>query len=295
MGSGVLPYGDDSAPHGGNPVPPNGKRYFPGTPKAMMPNLFQFDPSQFLGFIVIFTRTLGVMIVAPILGDNNIPGQIKVAIAFLLSLIFFPVVAAPSFGASPDMGRMFFVAATEFGVGLLIGFTARLLFTGISLAGEIAGFQMGVSIANIFDPSSEAQVSMIGQIQVIFALLLFVTLDGHHLLIEALVESFRIVAPGALVLKEEGMRFLVDQVGNIFLIGLKVGAPMIVALLAANFSMGLIARSVPQLNVIVVGFPFTIGLGILFLFIGFPFFIAAVTVLHEKLGAILMGLLKALG
>lgn len=261
----------------------------------MMPNLFQFDPIQFLGFFVIFTRTMGLMIVAPILGDNNIPGQVKVAIAFLLSLVFFPVVTSYSFGPNPDIGRLAFVVLTEFGIGLLIGYTARLLFTGITLAGEVAGFQMGLSVANIFDPSSETQVSMIGQIQVVFALLIFVTLDGHHLLIESLVESYRLVPPGTVVLREEGMRLVVDQVGKIFLLGLKIGAPLIVALLAANFSMGLIARSVPQLNVIVVGFPFSIGLGLFFLFIGFPFFISATMVLHEGLGSILMALLKTLG
>jgi flagellar biosynthetic protein FliR len=154
---------------------------------------------------------------------------------------------------------------------------------------------MGVSIANIFDPSSDTQVSMIGQIQVVFALLLFVALDGHHLLINSLVESYRIIEPGAIVIREEGMRMLTAQVGKIFLIGLQIGAPLIVALLAANFSMGLIARSVPQLNVIIVGFPFTIGLGLFFLFISFPFFVGAVVVLHERLGAVLMGMLRALG
>ncbi len=260
-----------------------------------MPNLLLFDPTQFVGFILIFFRILGLMLLAPILGDNNIPGQIKVAIAFLLSLIFFPVVAAPRIGTSPDVGELVFVGGVEFGIGILMGFTARLLFTGIALAGEVAGFQMGVSIANIFDPSSQTQVSMIGQIQVVFALLLFVALDGHHILINALVESYRLVPVGGIVVREEGMRLLTDQVGRIFLVGLQIGAPLIVALLAANFSMGLIARSVPQMNVIMVGFPFTIGLGLLFLFISFPFFVGAVVVLHERLGAILMGLLKTLG
>lgn len=260
-----------------------------------MPNLLQFDPTQFVGFIVIFTRILGIMTLAPILGDNNIPAQIKVAIALLLSLVFFPIVAAPKVGASPDVGTLVYMAVTEFGIGLLMGFVARLFFTSVTLAGEVAGFQMGVSIANIFDPSSDTQISMIGQIQVVFALLLFVVLDGHHLLINSLAESYRIVAPGQLVMREEGMRMLIDQVGKIFLVGLQIGAPLIVALLAANFSMGLIARSVPQINVIIVGFPFTIGLGLLFLFIGFPFFVGAVMMLHERLGPTLMDVLKVLG
>ena len=90
------------------------------------------------------------------------------------------------------------------------------------------------------------------------------------------------------------MRFFVDQVGKIFLVGLQIGAPLIVALLAANFSMGLIARSVPQLNVIVVGFPFTIGLGLFFLFVGFPFFIRGMVLLIEQLDNILMAALKVL-
>ena len=259
-----------------------------------MPNLLQFDPTQIVGFIIIFTRITGIMTLAPILGDNNIPVQIKAAIAFMLSLVFFPVVAAPNLGPNPDLAVVGFISATEFGIGLLMGFATRLLFTGVSLAGEVAGFQMGVSIANIFDPTSAQQVSLIGQIQVVFALLLFVVLDGHHLLIRSLVESYQIVPAGGLELSEGSMRFFVDRVGRIFLVGLQIGAPLIVALLAANFSMGLIARSVPQLNVIVVGFPFTIGLGLFFLFAGFPFFIRAMMVLIERLDSILMATLKVL-
>ncbi|MCZ6644846.1 MAG: flagellar biosynthetic protein FliR [SAR324 cluster bacterium] len=261
----------------------------------MMPNLLQFDPTQIIGFVVIFTRITGIMVISPILGDTNIPMQIKVAIAFVFSLVFFPVVGAADLGPNPELSRILYVAVTEFGLGLVMGFAVRMLFTGVSLAGEVAGFQMGVGVANIFDPSSEQQVSLIGQIQVIFALLLFVTLDGHHLLIKSLVESYAIVPPGGLALSEQGMRFFVAQAGNIFLIGLQIGAPLIVALLAANFSMGLIARSVPQMNVIVVGFPFSIGLGLLFLFLGFPYFMRSMMVIIERLDDILMAALKLLG
>lgn len=259
-----------------------------------MPNLLQFDPTQVIGFIVIFTRITGIMTLAPILGDNNIPMQVKAAFAFLLSLVFFPVVAAPNLGPNPDLAVLGYIAATEFGIGLMMGFATRLLFTGVSLAGEVAGFQMGVSIANIFDPTSQQQVSLIGQIQVVFALLLFVVLDGHHMLIKSLVESYQIIPAGGLELSEGSMRFFVAQVGKIFLVGLQIGAPLIVALLAANFSMGLIARSVPQLNVIVVGFPFTIGLGLFFLFVGFPFFIRAVMILIERMDDVLMAALRVL-
>lgn len=268
---------------------------FPLDFEATMPNLLQFDPGQFVGFLIIFTRISGVLVIAPILGDANIPAQVKVAFAFLLSLIFFPVVAAPNLGATPLLSDVAFISLTEFGVGLMIGFAARLMFTAVGLAGEVIGFQMGVGIANIFDPTSETQVALIGQIQIIFALLLFVVLDGHHIFIKALAESYQIIAPGGVSLSAGDVRYVTALVGRIFLLGLQIGAPMIVALMAANFSMGLITRSVPQLNVIMVGIPFTIGLGLIFLVAGFPFFIRALVVMNERLESVLMMLLKALG
>lgn len=252
-----------------------------------MPNLLAFDPAQFLGFIVIFARVSGVLLSAPVLGDPNIPIQIKVAFAFVLSLIFFPVLAAPQVGDNPDLLDIIVLLTAEVGVGVLIGFSARLLLAGVALAGEVIGFQMGLGIASVFDPSSEAQVSLIGQIKISFALLLFVVLDGHHILIRALIMSYRHIEPGKLELSRALLDHYMGLAGMIFLVGLQIGAPLIVAMMAANFSIGLIARSVPQVNVFVVGFPFTIALGLLLLMLAFPFFIEALAALHNQLGNIL--------
>lgn len=252
-----------------------------------MPNLLSFDPVQILGFLIIFARISGVVISAPILGDQNIPPQIKVAFTFVLSLVFYPVLAAPQVPVNPDLVYIVLITGKEVGVGLLIGFTARLLFAGITMAGEVTGFQMGLGVANIFDPTSEQQVSLVGQIQVIFAMFLFVVMDGHHLFIRSLVLSYRFIEPGALDLTEPLFRHIVRQGGAVFIVGLQIGAPLIAALIAANFSIGLMARSVPQMNVIVVGFPFTIALGLLLLALGFPFFIEAVSALHNQLESVL--------
>jgi flagellar biosynthetic protein FliR len=254
-----------------------------------MPNLLAFDPAQYVGFILIFARISGLMIVSPILGDQNIPPQIKVAFTFILSLIFFPVLAAPRLPANPDVLEIMLLMATEVGVGLLIGFAARLLFTGVAMAGEVVGYQMGLGIANVFDPSSDTQISLIGQIQTIFALLIFVVLDGHHLLIRALMMSYQRIPPGGLALSRPLYEHFVRLGGNIFVVGLQIGAPLIVAMMAANFSIGLVARSVPQVNVIVVGFPFTIALGLLLLALGFPFFIEALVALFNQLDSVLVG------
>lgn len=253
-----------------------------------MPNLLAFDPAQFLGFVVILARISGLFVSAPVLGHALVPPQVKAGFAFILSLIFYPVVAAPHVGANPNVVQIAVLLVREFGVGALIGFTARLLFTGITLAGEVIGFQMGLGIANVFDPSSDTQIPLIGQIKITFALLLFVILDGHHLMIRALVMSYRDIGPGAFTLTRPLLDHFIGLAGRIFVVGLQVGAPLIVAMMAANFSIGLIARSVPQVNVFIVGFPFTIALGILLLALGFPFFIEAVHALHNQLEGLLL-------
>lgn len=260
-----------------------------------MPNLLAFDPVQVLGFVVIMVRISGLVVAAPILGDFNIPVTVKAAFTLMLALLFYPVVAKPELGPNPQPLALTLLLLGEFGVGLLIGFAARLMFAGISLAGEVIGFQMGLGIANVFDPSSNTQTSLIGQVQVVFALFLFVILDGHHILIRAVAESYALVGPGAVVLRPEGLQFYSGLVGNIFLIGIQIGAPLIVALLAANFSMGLIARSVPQINIFVVGFPFTIWLGLMFLALSFPFYVEALMRLHERLAEVLMMGIRTMG
>lgn len=257
-----------------------------------MPNLLGFDPLQIIGFVVIFARISGLMLVAPLLGDQNIPPQIKVALAFVLSLAFYPVLAAPSIPSNPDLWDVLRLMLIEVSIGALIGFTARLMLSGITMAGSVVGFQMGLSLANVFDPTSESQVSLIGQIQTILALFLFVVMDGHHMLIRALVVSYGHIQPGELELTRPLFDQMGQLAGSIFLTGLKIGAPLIVAMMAANFSVGLIARSVPQVNVIVVGFPFTIALGLLLLVLGFPFFMEAVGNLHRQLDSVLMTLLQ---
>ena len=266
--------------------------FFP-RPEALMPNLLGFDPSQFFGFIIIFARISGLMISAPVLGDPNIPVQIKVLLTFILSLVFYPVVAAPGLGANPNAISVIVLMSAEVGVGVLIGFSARLLFTGAALAGEVIGFQMGLGVANVFDPTSNIQVSLIGQIKNIFTLLVFVVLDGHHIMIRALAMSYNHIGPGELTLSRGLLDHYMGLAGTIFLTGLRIGAPLIVAMMAANFSFGLIARSVPQVNVFVIGFPFTIALGLLLLAVGFPFFVEAVTTLHNQLEGVLLSGLRS--
>lgn len=258
-----------------------------------MPNLLAFDPAQFVGFVLIFARIMGVFMSAPVLGNNNVPTQINIAFAFITSLVFFPLVRLPQLGASPDILEVLVLMTGETAVGVMMGFSARLLFVAVSLAGEVVGFQMGLAIANVFDPGAQQQVSLLGQIQLVFATLLFVVMDGHHLFIRGLAASYRYVQPGGFVMGQAQVDHLVSLSASLFVLGLRIGAPLVVAMMAANFSIGLVARVVPQVNVFIVGLPFTLMLGILLLGLSFPFFIEAAAALHGEVQRMLLnGLLS---
>jgi flagellar biosynthetic protein FliR len=260
-----------------------------------MPNLLAFNAAQFLGLFLIFARVSGVMITAPILNDQTIPPTVKIGFTFLLSLVFFPVVARPVLPANINVMEMALLVAGEVAIGVMIGFTAQLLFAGVSLAGEIIGFQMGVSMAHVFDPAFNTQTSVISEIKTVLALMLFVGLNGHHMFIEGLVHSYEVAGAGHVVLGPAALGHLTAVASRMFVVGLQVGAPLIVSLLAANLAMGLVARAVPQINIFVVGFPFTIALGLILMAASFPFFVEAIAALTGSLQELINTGVQALG
>ncbi len=259
-----------------------------------MPNLLGFNPAQFLGLFLIIARMSGVMITAPVLNDQTIPPTVKVGFTFLISLLLFTVIPRPTLPPGINAIQLTLLLGGELAVGLLIGFTAQLLFAGVSLAGEIIGFQMGISMAHVFDPAFNTQTSLVSEIKTVLALMLFVAMNGHHLFIEALVKSYEIAGPAHVVLGKAALAHITAVSGKMFMIGLQVGAPLIVSLLAANLAMGLVARAVPQINIFVVGFPFTIALGLVLLAASFPFFVEAIGALQGNLQELLTAGLKSL-
>ena len=259
-----------------------------------MPNLLAFNATQFLGLFLIISRVSGVMITAPLLNDQTIPPTVKIGFTVLLSLVFYGVVAKPVVPPHFNVVDLMLLIAGELAVGLTIGFTAQLLFAGISMSGEIIGFQMGVSMAHVFDPAFNTQTSLIAEINTVLALMLFVSMNGHHIFIRALADSYAIAPVGHILLGKAAIAQLTIASGKMFMVGLQAGAPLIVSLLAANLAMGLVARAVPQINIFVVGFPFTIGLGLILMAASFPFFVEAIGALQGSIQDLVLAGIKGL-
>jgi len=176
-----------------------------------MPSLLQFDPNLFLGFVLIFARMSGLMVAAPIFGETTVPPQVRAGLALLASLVFYPIVAAPKLVADPQLFQIVHLVVVETGIGLLIGFSARLLLAGVELAGEVAGFQMGLGLVNVIDPASQNQVSLIAQTMTLFATLILVVMDGHHLFIQALASSYTLVPAGTAVLTKHALSSITTE------------------------------------------------------------------------------------
>ena len=247
-----------------------------------MANLLSYDASQLLAFILVLVRVSGIISTAPVFGSSNIPPQIKVVLSLMLALILYPFI--PLITVYPDRpDHYIMLIASEMLIGLVLGIIARFLFGAVEFAGTVIGFQMGLGMAMVFDPQSQEQISLVGRFENATATLIFLAMDGHLIVLQALVRSYSVLPPGGASISRPLVENLTELSASVFVIGLQIGAPLIVALFLANAVVGLLARSVPQIQVFVVGFPLTLMLGFLFLFFGMPFFAQAVHQMFEKL------------
>jgi flagellar biosynthesis protein FliR len=256
-------------------------------------NPFAFTPQQASAFILILMRTAGLFLTSPLFSSRNIPGLLKAAWAFVTAILLFAVSTIP-----PDVpvgGSAFGMAvAKELLVGFLIGMVAFLMFAGIQLAGQIIDIQMGLGMVNIIDPFSSAQVSVMGQYFYLVATLVFLAVDGHHLLLRALADSFELVPLGAVHLNPSAALLINAKASGIFLVAFRVGAPIIGALFLTNLALGILARTVPQMNVFIVGMPLNVAVGLLVSAISMGFYAYVLQGLFRGLHRDLAVLLHAL-
>jgi len=225
------------------------------------------------GYLLVFLRINAVLFLLPVLGDKVVPAPLKGGISFIMALVIYPVVRA-QIPTAANLTTLNLIGAIvgEILIGVIIGFAIRLVFSGIQMAGEMVGFQMGFSIANVIDPYTNVQVSLIGDLLYLFAILVFLNLDGHHLVISALVQSYDIVQPLTVHFTKSLTYIIIDLSRGLFVIAVKVSAPVMAALFFTNVAMGIVARTVPQMNVFIVSFPLQIFVGLLTLSISLSLF-----------------------
>ena len=183
----------------------------------------------------------------------------------ILAIVISPVVAEQGFTVPEDVLEVITLAVRELLVGILIGFVFFSLFVGVQMAGAFIGFQMGFAIVNVIDPVTSQQISIMSQFKYIMATLIFFLLDGHHMVLHAVVGSYQLIPIGEAVFRFSMYQEIGRLITGIFVIGIKLAAPVMVTLILLDVGLGVVSRTViPSMNIFIVGFPMKIGFWVCF-------------------------------
>jgi len=232
----------------------------------------------------------------PLLDTRAVPPLWRVALAVSFAAALAPGLAAgiPAGSLSLTWPSLVMETARSLVVGALLGFTVNLVFTAVRYAGSIVGMQIGFAIVNSYDPMSNSQISVISQFYYLLAVLLFFVTGAHQILVAAMYQSCLAVPPFTTGDPVGGAWYLLHEFGSVFALGLQIAAPVVIVLLLVSASMGVIVKTVPQLNVLVVGFPIKIGVGLITVGLSLVFFrqvtVGAMAGMQNQLAELLLAM-----
>jgi flagellar biosynthesis protein FliR len=250
---------------------------------------------QVEAFVLVLLRVSAIVVTIPVISDQSVPARFKAALSILIAIIIFPIVLPKiSQPVNYPLLILMYKMVGEVMIGLIIGFTARMIFVGIQMAGDMVGFQMGLSIANVIDPMTSTQVSIITELQYLIAMLVFLAVDAHHIFFSAIIQSYSIINPLSFHFSGQLMQFIFDFSKEIFVVAIKIGAPLIAVMLFTSVGLGIVARTVPQINVFIVGMPLQIAIGLIFLGLTVPMFVKLTEGLFNKFEFSIHALLRVM-
>jgi flagellar biosynthetic protein FliR len=225
-----------------------------------------------------FARILALLASAPITGNTQFPASAKIGLAILITVLVAPTLTPAA--VDPGSGAGLLLLARESVLGIAMGLAMRIVFAGISMAGDVIGMQMGLGFAQFYDPQSNSQEAVLGQYLGLMATLTFLSLNGHLLMISTLIESFHAVPVSP---ADGGQWLLLAQAGGMVMrAALWLSLPLIATLLVVNAALGVLTRSAPQLNIFAIGFPITMIVGFAALMLALPYCMPAMEKLFES-------------
>ena len=202
-------------------------------------------------------RPSALVLSAPLFGGTHVPPMVRIGLSVLLALIVAPVVTLPAVGTG-----LVLIVARELVIGASIGLAIHIVVSAAELAGYLAGFQAGFSIAAIIDPQRGVRNNMIASLYGLLTLFIFFAIDGHHAVLVALVDSYAALPIGSGSINQALVPSVAGALGLVFTYGVRLAAPVVLALLIVELGLGLIVRSAPAMNLMVIGFPVRVMAGL---------------------------------
>jgi flagellar biosynthetic protein FliR len=244
-------------------------------------------------YILIFFRVLAILWLLPVFSMRGLSALFKISLALLMSFLITGAVPYPAEVAS-DGYAMLLAIFKEVLIGLSIGFAVRLLFAVIQATGEIVGFQTGFGFARMVDPISSGQSSILEELLFMLGLIIFFTIDAHHIVIRGIYASFKELPLGTATVTGGLFNYFTAASGRIFGLGLKFGAPLIVALFLIELSLGLLSRMIPSMNIFVEGLPVKIFVSLSILSLALSFMVPALADLFKGIESEFVRVLRLL-
>lgn len=229
--------------------------------------------SKYQLFLLVMIRTSGIFIFSPFFSSQNIPNTMKVGLSFSVSLLI-----TSALSISPDLSNEIFLLLIikELMVGIIIGFISYAFFSAFYVMGQIIDMKIGFGMANVIDPQNRIQVPLMGNFYYILSFLLLMSINGHHSIISALIDSYNFIPIGSFTYTGDTMNLLVYSLSKSFEIGFKLSTPIVAIIFLTDVVLGIISKTIPQMNVFVVGMPLKVLIGLLIILISMPIFFTAI-------------------
>lgn len=228
---------------------------------------FEMAPAEVIVFALIFTRFGAMLMLMPAVGEATIPARSRIALAFGMSVLLFPLVR-DRFPVAPEgLGGVALLVGGELVVGLFIGAAAKLVMSALQFAGSVIAYQTGLAFAQNFDPTQGTQTALLGSFLSVLGVTLVFSFDLHHLMIMAMRDSYDLFRPGHMLPLGDVTEVVVDTIATSFRVALQLSAPFLVFGLVFYIGLGVLSKLMPQVQVFFIAMPANIALGFVLLFL----------------------------
>lgn len=256
--------------------------------------MFTITSAQWMSLLAMWiyplVRILALLAVVPLFANAALPHRMRLVFGLALTVAIAPMLPAPPAGIEPASGAGLLILAQQIMIGIAMGMVMRVTVAAIALTGELISMQMGLGFATMYDPMSTSQTAVASEFISLLATLIFLSMDGHLLLIGTLVQSFHampVMSPPAGV----GLFLnVVEWARNIFAYGLLLSLPVVVALIITNIALSVLSRAAPQLNLMAVGFPITLTVGLVVLGVSLPHLIGPLQRMYADALGMMLGI-----
>lgn len=250
--------------------------------------------NDFIIVLLIFLRIAAAMFAAPVLGNKALPFLVKIFLSIFIAYLVFLVINTSQITIELNMWFLVLNAFKEILTGLIFGFMLNFIFYGILFAGTLMGFDIGITIAEMFNPAEGISGNPIGELLFFMTLLLYLLINGHHYLIQSISYSFKIIPIGKFTFVQSAYDLLIKYSASVFIIALKIASPIMVSFFLIHIAEGIIARVIPQMQIFFVTQPLKIALGLFMLASLAPFYVYIIKNLLYKYEDQLFNMIKAM-